>query len=779
MRSVFMNSIDVTDLIDQIELVESMIRIKFIPGTLTNYNNQTVSFTIFYEDVFSTTNITFDFNTPNFVEQESTFLKGTEVFFEIMNDAGHTIDAVYVDGHSIDYDIAYINTYALQNKGSIIITLPQTITDEYLARHMHTIKVVFVDDDNIMYSIEQYFMVDEIKFQQETNTIVNITNAEICLHNPVNSIISSVAIDGQVLDSNCYVISYTYQAAYILLSPEYVNTLENNDYVLQIVVNDTIVETKLIVNCCPTQTEHIFYEPGLWNGNGTEMLVSWDDLVNLYGFKPSTDCLAIAGGDKLLSGSLAYIIKTYTELGLSFDDEYILSIATATELGDYAFSSVKLNAIVLPSDILSTGKNDAIPLVFYNNTVSSWSKVTSTWKTIHCIDGDVYPSANNNFEWPDPGIYTVDGIPVVLWNDLVNTYGLDLTATYTNANYLTTTTSLHYILINNDFGFDLSDGFILSVGTDVTKIGAYALFKMDSTTNSSYTGPTLKTLIIPNSVKSFAANSLGTTLWVETFVYNGTQEEWGKITKANQWYGASGSKFTVHCIDGDLESSGCVAADTLILLADGTYKRIDELTYDDVVMVWNFETGTYDAAPISIIFYHGHKNYDILNLQFSDGTILKVINDHGLYSVDDNNYVYLSINNVDDYIGKQFVKYNNGNIANVTLVKYYVTTEYTGSYCLQTAGTNNYIAENMFSLTKPDITGWFDYFEIGDDMKYDESQMQADIEMYGLYTYEDFVHTGITYEQFLAFNGPYLKVLVGRGVLTFEDIEQLIQNYLV
>lgn len=83
----------------------------------------------------------------------------------------------------------------------------------------------------------------------------------------------------------------------------------------------------------------------------------------------------------------------------------------------------------------------------------------------------------------------------------------------------------------------------------------------------------------------------------------------------------------------------------------------------------------------------------------------------------------------------------------------------------------------MFSLTKPDITGWFDYFEIGDNMKYDESQMQADIEIYGLYTYEDFVHTGITYEQFLAFNGPYLKVLVGRGVLTFEDIEQLIQNY--
>jgi hypothetical protein len=97
---------------------------------------------------------------------------------------------------------------------------------------------------------------------------------------------------------------------------------------------------------------------------------------------------------------------------------------------------------------------------------------------------------------------------------------------------------------------------------------------------------------------------------------------------------------------------------------------------------------------------------------------------------------------------------------------------------LQTAFANNYIAEGMFSLTKPDYEGWFDYFVIGDDMKYDEAQMQADIATYGLYEYEDFAHTGITYEQFLAFNGPYLKVLVGRGILTFEDILNLISNYL-
>ena len=54
--------------------------------------------------------------------------------------------------------------------------------------------------------------------------------------------------------------------------------------------------------------------------------------------------------------------------------------------------------------------------------------------------------------------------------------------------------------------------------------------------------------------------------------------------------------------------------------------------------------------------------------------------------------------------------------------------------------------------------------------------MQEDIEKYGLYTYDDFSEY-VTYEQFIAFNGPYLKVLVGRGVLTFEQILDLIATY--
>ena len=62
-------------------------------------------------------------------------------------------------------------------------------------------------------------------------------------------------------------------------------------------------------------------------------------------------------------------------------------------------------------------------------------------------------------------------------------------------------------------------------------------------------------------------------------------------------------------------------------------------------------------------------------------------------------------------------------------------------------------------------------------MKYDPVQMQADIEKYGLYTYEDFADY-LTYEQFMAFNVQYMKIAVGKGTYTYEGILNLIDVYL-
>ncbi|MBQ3593477.1 MAG: hypothetical protein II982_03840 [Clostridia bacterium] len=228
-------------------------------------------------------------------------------------------------------------------------------------------------------------------------------------------------------------------------------------------------------------------------------------------------------------------------------------------------------------------------------------------------------------------------------------------------------------------------------------------------------------------------------------------------------------------------SSGCFAEGTLITLADGTKKAVEDITYEDELLAWDFNTGAYAVTTPSLIENHEKGEYRVINLAFEDGTTVRIVVDHGFFDVEENNFVYIDEENVDSYIGHDFVKTTeDGAYTTTKLVGYTITTEEVSYHTIQTAFYNNCIAEDMFTLTSPpemlENDEWFDYFEIGEGMKYDEEKMQADIEKYGLYTYEDFAEY-VTYEQFIAFNGPYLKVLVGRGVLTYDDILEIISTY--
>ena len=221
-------------------------------------------------------------------------------------------------------------------------------------------------------------------------------------------------------------------------------------------------------------------------------------------------------------------------------------------------------------------------------------------------------------------------------------------------------------------------------------------------------------------------------------------------------------------------AKGCFAEGTLILMGDGTYQAIENLKAGDIIMTWNFHSGNYEAMPISLYWNHGESLYEIINLEFSNGNTIKVILEHGLFSVEENKFVYINASNYNNYIGKQFVAYGeNQSYEYVTLNNAYVTTEITGNYSLRSAFNDNAIAYNMFTLTVEDYSGMLTYFEVGDNMKYDKEKMEADINAYGLYSFEEWSDY-FTVEEFYALNGQYFKVLVGKGIVTRDDIMALI-----
>ncbi len=226
----------------------------------------------------------------------------------------------------------------------------------------------------------------------------------------------------------------------------------------------------------------------------------------------------------------------------------------------------------------------------------------------------------------------------------------------------------------------------------------------------------------------------------------------------------------------------CIAAGTLITLADGRQVPVETLTGNEMLLVWNLETWSFHAAPILFIDSDPWQSYKVIDLAFSDGTSVKVIYEHGFWDYDLNEYIYLN-DDAAQYIGHWFNKQGtdgNGNFMSqrVQLTGVTVRNEYTASYSPVTYGHLCYYVNGMLSMPGG-IEGMFNIFEAdAETMRYDEEKMQADIEKYGLFTYEEFSElVPVTQEVFEAFNGEYLKVAIGKGLIDCETLNRLAERY--
>lgn len=214
----------------------------------------------------------------------------------------------------------------------------------------------------------------------------------------------------------------------------------------------------------------------------------------------------------------------------------------------------------------------------------------------------------------------------------------------------------------------------------------------------------------------------------------------------------------------------CFTEDTLITLADGSQKMAKDLLKTDLVMTFNHELGIYEATQIAGIYNHGYDTHTVMNLEFTNGYTQRFLYEHGLFDLTLNKYVKITLFNYNDYIGHKFAIYDNSdtNYSShyVVLENVYLTTEYVGSYNITTVKNINAIINGMLSIETA-TKGIYNYFEYGDNLKYDEEKMQQDIETYGLASYEEWAEYA-PYELFEAFNGKYLNVMIGKGLATKE-----------
>ncbi len=228
--------------------------------------------------------------------------------------------------------------------------------------------------------------------------------------------------------------------------------------------------------------------------------------------------------------------------------------------------------------------------------------------------------------------------------------------------------------------------------------------------------------------------------------------------------------------------TACVAPGTLITLADGSQKAVEQLTGDESLLVWNLFTGNFDTAPIIFIDNEPMQLYKVINLTFSDNTTVKVISEHGFWDCNLSQYVYLN-ENAELYIGHWFNKQISNTDGSLTwtrvqLIDVTINEEYTTAWSPVTYGHLCYYVNGMLSMPGG-ISGLFNIFDVDSEtLTINHEAYLADIEEYGLFTYEEFNNLfPVSIEIFDAFQAKYFKVAIGKGLLSYEKIEYLLNRY--
>jgi hypothetical protein len=86
----------------------------------------------------------------------------------------------------------------------------------------------------------------------------------------------------------------------------------------------------------------------------------------------------------------------------------------------------------------------------------------------------------------------------------------------------------------------------------------------------------------------------------------------------------------------------CLIKGTKVLLSSGVHKLIEDITYEDQLVVWNFDEGRFDfARPLWIKQPQTHIGYNIIT--FSDGSVLKTLQTelgHRIFNVEKGMFTY-------------------------------------------------------------------------------------------------------------------------------------------
>lgn len=167
----------------------------------------------------------------------------------------------------------------------------------------------------------------------------------------------------------------------------------------------------------------------------------------------------------------------------------------------------------------------------------------------------------------------------------------------------------------------------------------------------------------------------------------------------------------------------CFIKNTNIVLANKTNKKIQDITYDDELLVWNFDEGKYDSAkPLWIKKVQTTTWY--YKLKFSNSLELKVTGTypeaHSLFSVDDGKFIHANklvgkkVYTLDSIATLESCEEVHENVEFYNIITNYHMNLFANNILTSTSLNNLYPIKDM-KFVKEDREPVFDYTQFSDD----------------------------------------------------------------
>lgn len=391
--------------------------------------------------------------------------------------------------------------------------------------------------------------------------------------------------------------------------------------------------------------------------------------------------------------------------------------------------------------------------------------------SIQRVGGTPYPSLEPVMFWNKGTINATDIAGCIINDGIVNITGKKALTSYepwAQSGSFISTTITQWITINANYSEFTSDSFnnnkrVLIYTKNIDNANTVSYNYQSKNLNGYYT----------DYVTANTSISLSDWTDIASITINGNPYSDGSNYSVN-----GPTKIEVVPTAGSGEGGGgCFAKGTLIMIANGSSKPVESLCVGDEILIMNHDTGKLEPGFVAYIFENGNEIREVMNLIFDNNTNIEVLYGHCFFDKSLCKYIELRPDNVLNFIGHEFYYFDSltkcGYYTKLEKVDYY--QKETPAYAVVSACHMNCVANGFVNITD-DIAGLYNYFDYDENLKYDADKKKKDIEKYGLYEYSEW-SDWFTPEEFELFAVKYLKISVGKKLLTEEKIKEYVKLY--